>query len=176
MADALQALGTDPSGEIVDELVEDDQRRIDTLDEGVEDREVAGQGKGATGVRAIGDGDEGDDALGIATGGVDAGTDGVVGVVLSGEKEDAAGRGRCGVVTGEGIAARDAGGELAEQRALAETGIAVEEGDLAGGDTARPEPAQRLGGDIAEANRVPERLATGSGREAGFFGTLTPGL
>jgi hypothetical protein len=143
VADALQALGTDAGREVVDELVEDDQGGIDALDEGVEDGEIAGQGEGTTGLGAIGDGNEGDDALRITTGGVDAGADGVVGVVLGREEEDAARLGRCCkcVVAGEGLAAGEAGGQLAEQRALAEAGVAIEEGDLAGGDAPRPEPA-----------------------------------
>ena len=70
----------------------------------------------------------------------------------------------------EGLAAGDAGGELAEEGALAETGIAVEDGDLAGGDATRPEPAQWLGGDVAEADGVAEGLAIGSDGEADFLG------
>src|SRR5687768_16502818 len=124
-----------------DEGVDDDEGGIEALHDGLEDGQVMGQGEGAAGVGAIGDGNEGDDALRITTGGIDAGADGVEDVVLGGEEKDAA---RCPcsrVVTGERIAAGDAGGQLAQQRALAEPGIAVEEGDLAGGDAARPEPA-----------------------------------
>jgi hypothetical protein len=156
VADALQAVGADACGKIVDELIEDDQRRIDIRDDGLQEGEIAGEGEGATGLGAIGDGEEGDDALGFATGGLDAGTDGVVGIVLGGEEEDAAGSTWSRLVTGEGLAAGEAGGQLAEQRALAEAGIAVEESDLAGGDAPRPEPAEWLGSHVAEADGVPE--------------------
>ncbi len=158
VADVLIDAGADAGGEKGDEGVEDDEGGIDASDDGVEDGEVAGEGEGAAGLGAIGDGDEEDDALGIAAGGVDAGADGVVDVVFGGEEEDAARGSRFRVVAGEGIAAGDAGGELAEEGALAEAGIAIEDGDLAGGDAVRPEPAQGLGGDVAEADGVTERL------------------
>ena len=48
----------------------------------------------------------------------------------------------------------DAGSDLTEKGALAEPGVAVEDGELAGGDATRPEPAQGFGGDIAEAEGV----------------------
>jgi hypothetical protein len=91
MADALPTIGTDADGEIVDQLVEDDEGDIEALDEGVEDGQVTRQGEGTTGVGAIGDGEEGNDAPRVATGGIDAGTDGVEGVVLGGEEEGARG-------------------------------------------------------------------------------------
>jgi hypothetical protein len=150
--------GADPGGEEGDEGVEDDEGGIDPGDEGVEDGEVAGEGEGAAGLGAIGDGDKEDDALGIAAGGVDAGADGVVDIVFGREEEDAAGGSRFRVVAGEGIAAGDAGSELAEEGALAEPGVAVEDGDLAGGDAVPPEPAQGLGGDVAEADSVGSAL------------------
>ena len=142
VADVLIDAGADAGGEEGDEGVEDNEGGIDAGDEGVEDGEIAGEGEGAAGLGAIGDGDEEDDALGIAAGGIDAGADGVVDVVLGGEEEDAAGGSRFRVITGEGIAAGDAGGELAEEGALAETGIAVKDGDLAGGNAVPPEPAE----------------------------------
>ncbi len=173
MADVLIDAGTDPGGKKGDEGVEDDEGGIGLLDDGVEDGEVAGEGEGAAGLGAIGDGDEDDDALGIAAGGIDAGADGVEDVVLGGEEEDAARGSRFRVAAGEGIAAGDAGGELAEEGALAETGVTIEDGDLASGDAAGPEPAQGFGGDIAEAGRVTERLSVGPHRDAGFT-ALTP--
>ena len=90
MADVLIDAGTDPGGKKGDEGVEDDEGGIGLLDDGVEDGEVAGEGEGAAALAAIGDGDEDDDTLGIAAGGIDAGTDGVVDVVFGGEEEDAA--------------------------------------------------------------------------------------
>jgi hypothetical protein len=163
VADVLIDAGADAGGEEGDEGVEDDEGGIDARNESVEDAEIAGEGEGAAGVGAIGDGDEEDDALGIAAGGIDAGADGVVDVVFGGEEEDTARGSRCRVckckAAGEGIAARDVGGKLAEESALAETGIAIEDGDLAGGDATGPEPVQGLRSDIAEADGVTERLA-----------------
>ena len=101
-----------------------------------------GRAKGRAGLGAIGDGDEEDDALRIAAGDIDAGADGVVDVILGGEEEDAARGSWFRVAAGEGIAAGDAGGELAEEGALAETGIAVKDRDLAGGNAVPPEPAE----------------------------------
>ena len=73
-----------------DEGIEDHQGGINPLHESIQDGEVAREGEGAAGVGAIGDGDEDDDALQVATGGINAGTDGVVDVVLSREEEDSA--------------------------------------------------------------------------------------
>ena len=146
VADVLIDAGTDPGGEKGDEGVEDDEGGIGLLDDGVEDGEVAGEGEGAAGLGAIGDGDEDDDTLGIAAGGIDAGADGVVDVVFGGEEEDAAWGSRFRVAAGEGVAAGDAGGELAEEGALAEAGVAIEDGDLAGGDAARARASARLRG------------------------------
>jgi hypothetical protein len=160
VADVLIDAGADSGGEKGDEGVEDDEGGIDAGDDGVEDGEVAGEGEGAAGVGAIRDGDEEDDVVGIAAGGVDARADGVMDVVFGGEEEDAARDSRLQVVAGEGIAAGDAGGELAEEGALAEPGIAIEDGDLAGGDAVFPEPAERLGGDVAEADGVGETALT----------------
>lgn len=159
VANVLIALGIDSGGEIGDEGVEDDERRIETGDHGIEEGEVAREGEGTPGLGAIGNSNKSNDALRIAPGGVDAGADGVEGIVLGGEEEDAAWSTWSFVVAGEGLAAGEAGGQLAEQRALAQPGIAVEEGDRAGGDAARPEPAYGLGGDLAEADGVPEGCA-----------------
>ena len=91
VADALIAAGTDAWAEEGHQRVEDDQGGIDLRDDGLQERQITGEGEGTTGLRAIGDGDEGDDALRVATGGVDAGPDGVEEIVLGGEEEDAAG-------------------------------------------------------------------------------------
>jgi hypothetical protein len=131
VADVLVAVGADPGREVSDQRVEDDEGGIEAGDDGIEDGQVAREGKGAASLGAIGDSDEGGDAPRITTGGVDAGADGVEDVVLGREEEDAAGCTRFGCVTREGLAAGNAGGELAEQGALTETGVAVEDGDLA---------------------------------------------
>ncbi len=107
--------------------------------------------------RLIRKGSEGDDAAGVFTGGVDAGKDGVVGVVLGGHEDDGPGRSRC--TAGEGIAAGDAGGELTEERALAETRIAIENGELAGREPAWRKPAQWLGSDLTQGDDGRERFA-----------------
>ena len=86
------------------------------------------------------------------------GADGVVGVVLGGHEADWPGR--RGITAGEGIAARDAGGELAEKGALAEARITIEESDLAGREPTRGEPVQWLGGDLTQGDDGWERLAT----------------
>ena len=52
-----------------------------------------GRANGRPGVGAIGEGGEGDDALGVAAGGIDAGADGVVEVVLGGQEDDGRGAG-----------------------------------------------------------------------------------
>ena len=106
----------------------------------------------------IGQSGKGDDAAGVTSGGVDAGADGVVGVVLGGHEDD--GPGRRGITAGEGIATRDAGGELAEKGALTEARITIEERDLAGREPARGKPAQWLGGDLAQGDDGWERFAT----------------
>jgi hypothetical protein len=106
----------------------------------------------------------GDDAAGVAAGGVDAGADGVVEVVLGGEEEDGAGWG--GLAAGEGLTARDAGGEIAEEGRFAETGVAVEVGELPRGEAAGGEPVDGLGGDAVEGDDVREGVAAGSGHGA----------
>src|SRR5829696_10445542 len=83
----------------------------------------------------IGQSGEGDDAAGVTSGGVDAGADGVVGVVLGGHEDDVPAR-RC-ITAGEGVTPGDAGGDLAEKGALAETRITIEESDLAGREPTR---------------------------------------
>ena len=120
---------------------------------------MAGDGEGAPEWAAVGDGQERDDAPGVATGGVDAGADGVVEVVLGGEDDDVAGS--AGRPAGEGVAAGDASGELAEEGALAEAGIAVEDGDLAGGEPAGREPLHGLGVDLTQADDVAEWVTPG---------------
>ena len=106
----------------------------------------------------IGQGGEGDDAPGVAAGGVDAGADGVVEVVLGGHEDDKPRRSR--FTAGEGIAAGDASRELAEERALAEAGIAIEDGDLAGREPARGEPAQLFGSDLTQGDEGRERFTS----------------
>src|SRR5215210_8032031 len=59
---------------------------------------------------------------------------------------------------GQSLAASDAGGELAEESALAEAGIAIEDGDLAGGEAAGREPLHRLGVDLTQADDVAESV------------------
>jgi hypothetical protein len=106
----------------------------------------------------VGQGSKGDDAPGVATGGVDAWADRVVRIVFGGHENDEPGL--SSLTTGKGLAARDAGGHFAEEGALAEARITVEEGDLAGREPARREPAHRLGSDLAQGNDGRERFAT----------------
>src|SRR5215213_9478884 len=106
----------------------------------------------------MGQSGEGDDAAGVATGGVDAGADGVVGVVLGGHEDDGPGRSR--ITVGEGATAGDAGGDLAEKGALAEARITIEESDLAGREPTWGEPVQWLGGDLTQGDDGWERFAT----------------
>ena len=75
-------------------------------------------------------------------------------------------RGGARLAAGEGLAAGDAGSELAEEGGFAETGIAVEDGDLAGGETAGREPLDGVSLDLTQAERGPRcrqaRWLTGS--------------
>ena len=76
----------------------------------------------------------------------------LVDVVLGGENENGTGRTR--LPSGKRLAAGNARGELAEEGALAEAGITVEDSDLAGGETAGREPLHRLGVDLTKADDV----------------------
>ena len=154
VADVLIAVGVVAAVEEGHQGIDDDEGGVGADDDGLEERDIAGEGEGPAELAAVGDGEEGDDAAGVAAGGVDAGADGVVEVVFGGEEEDAAGA--AGLAAGEGLAAGDAGGELAEEGALAEAGIAVEDGDLAGGEAAGREPAHGLGVDLTQADDVAE--------------------
>ena len=115
-----------------------------------EQQEIGGEGEGATDCRPVWNSKERDDALGITTGGIDARADGVEQIVFGGAEKDIAWRTE--LATGERIAAGDASSELTEEGALAETGIAVEDGELAGRHIARPEPAQWFRRDLAETD------------------------
>jgi hypothetical protein len=139
--------------------IDDDQGHLEVANDLLQDGDVARDGEGSPERAAVGDGEERDDALGIAAGGVDAGADGVVQIVLGGENHHAA---RCARrAAGEGLAAGEASGELAEQGGFAEAGIAVEDGDLAGGEAAGGEPVDGVGGDPAQAHDVAEGFAPG---------------
>ena len=105
----------------------------------------------------IGQGREGNNPPGVATSGIDARADSVVGVVLGGHEDHGPGRSR--FTAGEGVATGDAGGELAEECALAEAWIAIEDGDLAGREPARGEPAQWLRNELAQRDDWRERFA-----------------
>jgi len=66
---------------------------------------------------------------------------------------------RC-ITAGEGVTPGDAGGDLAEKGALAETRITIEESDLAGREPTRGEPVQWLEGDLAQGDDGWEPFAT----------------
>jgi hypothetical protein len=119
---------------------------------------MIGDGAERTSRFMIRQGGEGDDAPGVATSGVCAGTDGVVGVVFGGHEDNRPWRSR--FTAWEGITAGNAGGKLAEQRALAEAGIAVEDGDLTGREAARGEPAHWLGSDLTQGDDGRERYTS----------------
>ena len=59
---------------------------------------------------------------------------------------------------GERVATGDASRELAEEGALAETGIAVEDGDLACREPTGREPVQSLGRDLTQGDKRTEAL------------------
>jgi hypothetical protein len=148
--------GTEKGGQGVD----DEQGGVHVRGDSAEDGGVAGQDDGATGSSAAGNGDEGGDAVGSATGGVNAGTDGIEEVIFGREEDDAARWG--GLTAGKRLALGDAGGELAEEGAFAETGIAIEDSDLAEGKATRREPLDGFGGDVAEADDIADgRVAPG---------------
>ena len=150
-ADGLLGVGA-VSGKEGEEGIDDEKRGVGAGDEIDEKIDVVWQGEG------FGNGvprdviSESEHAAGISARGVDAGADGVVDVVLGGHDDDEARR--TWLAAGEGLAAGDAGGEVAEEGGLAEAGIAVEEGDLAGGEAAGGEPADGLGGNIVQADEV----------------------
>ena len=168
MADMLIAGGV-PGAEEVDEGVEDDEGGIKAGHDGLEDGQIAGEGEGAAGSVPSGTATKATMRPGRhrrrRCGG---------GWCRRGRPQRRRGGHRAGQPVRrrharEGIATGDAGGELAEEGALAEAGIAIEDGDLAGGDATWPEPAQGLRGDVAEADGVPEQLAAGAGRDANFL-------
>ena len=144
------------AGEKGDQRVDDQERGLGAGDDFLEDIDMIGDGSKRPGRVVIGQGRERDNAAGVATSGVDAGTDGVVGVVLGGHEDDRPRRSR--FTAGERIAAGDASGELAEEGALAETRIAVEDGDLAGREPTGGEPAYWLGSDLTERDDGRERF------------------
>ena len=81
-ADVLVAVGVVAAVEVGHEGIDDDQGGLGAEDDRFEDGDIAGDDEGAAELAAIGDGEEGDDAAGVAAGGVDAGADGVVQVVF----------------------------------------------------------------------------------------------
>ena len=119
-----------PWPKIGNQRIEDDEGGVGVQDQRLEQQEIGGEGEGATGSCAVWNSEERDDALGITTGGIDARADGVEQIVFGGAEKDIAWRTE--LATGERIAAGDASGELTEEGALAEPGIAVEDGELAG--------------------------------------------
>lgn len=155
----MVAVGVVAVLEIGHEGIDDDEGDIEPGDDLIEEGNVGGNGEGDAMLAAIGEGEEAGNLAGIAAGGLDAGADGVAGVVFGGEDED--GPGFAGLSTREGLATGDAGGELAEKGALAEAGITIEEGDLAGSEAARGEPLDRFGGDAAEGVDVGDGIAPG---------------
>ena len=132
---------TDAGGRIGDQRIDDDQGGVEAPHDGLEDGQITGEGEGAAGPVPSGMATKATMRCGSPPAASMRGR--MVSRRSSSAEKRRTPRGALGsaLVAGEGIAAGDAGGELAEQGALAETGIAVEDGDLAGGDATRPEPA-----------------------------------
>jgi hypothetical protein len=93
------------------------------------------------------------------------GADGVGEVVLGGHEDDKTRRGR--FAAGEGIAAGDASRELAEEGALAEAGIAIEDGDLARREPTGREPVQSFRRDLTQCDEGSQGFASPCGRLRG---------
>jgi hypothetical protein len=160
-AQGLIGGGIEAWGEKGGEGIDDDEGGFDLDDDLGQDGSVVGDDEeGVVGVLA-GDGGEGDDARRVAAGGIEARAYGVGDIVLSRDEED--GAGGVGLATRERLAAGDASGEFAEEGGLADAGVAVEEGDFAGGEAAGGEPLHRRGGYRLQADEVGERIALASG-------------
>src|SRR5712691_2878516 len=102
---------------------------------------------------------------GVSSGSLQAGFDGVAGVVVGGNEQHVAlGRG-CSGVTGQGEAAGEAGGEGEGEQGGAAAWFAIEEGELAQGDALWPEPGEGLDGDLGEG----EGAVVGDGVSRWFF-------
>ena len=89
-ADVLIAIGVVAALQVGHEGIEDDEGGVGAHDEGFQEQDVAGDDEGPPEWAAVGDGQERDDARGVAAGGVDAGPNGVVEIVFGGEDDDVA--------------------------------------------------------------------------------------
>jgi hypothetical protein len=134
--------------------VDADQPHLRVIgEEGSERVEIALEAEHAGARPAVRDVAQDVDAAAEGSGGVQARADGIGGGVFVGDEEGfAAGTG--GAVRRPGPAAGDAGGEVESEEAFAKAGVAGDEGELAEGDAAGPEPAQlggrHLGGALGE--------------------------
>jgi hypothetical protein len=139
------------------EGVDDDEGGVDMADDVFEDGGVVRDDEeGVVGFLA-GDGGGGDHAGRIAAGGVEARANGVDQIVFGGDQEN--GAGSVGLAIGEGLTAAHASGELAEESGLADARVAVKERDLAGGEAAKGEPVNGLGGHGLQADEVGKGIA-----------------
>ena len=136
--DILITIGIVATLQVGHEGIDDDEGGVGADDEGFQEQDMAGDGEGPPEWGAARDGQERDDASRVTASAIDARANRIVEIVLGGEDDDVARSG--GLPAGQSLTAGDAGGELAQESALAEAGIAVEDGDLAGGETAGREP------------------------------------
>jgi len=151
MTEVLIGIATPSLPKIGNQRIEDDEGGAGVQDHRLEQQEIGGEGDGTTDCLPVWNCKEREDALGITTGGIDARADGVEQIVFGGAEKDIAWGTE--LATGEGIAAGDASSELTEEGALAEPGIAVEDGELASRHVTRPEPAQWFRRDVAETDQ-----------------------
>jgi hypothetical protein len=151
MTEVLIGIATPSLPKIGNQRIEDNEGGGGVPDHRLEQQEIGGEGEGTTDGRPVRNSKEREDALGITTGGIDARADGVEQIVFGGAEKDIAWGTE--LATGERIAAGNASSELTEEGALAEPGIAVEDGELASRHVTRPEPAQWFRRDLAETDQ-----------------------
>lgn len=94
--------------------------------------------------------------VGVGSSGLEAGLDGVAGIIMWRDEDDSALLARSAVR--EGGAARDAGGEVKAEQGEAEACRAVQEGEFAKGEALGPEPFERFGSDVGEEEALGKGL------------------
>jgi hypothetical protein len=157
--DVLVTIGIVAALQVGHEGIDDHHGGIGFYDDALQNQDMAGDGERPPEWAAVRDGQERDDASRVTASGVDARADRIVEIVLGGENDDVTRSARR--PAGQSLTTGNAGGELAEEGALAEAGIAIEDSDLAGGEAAGREPLHGLRVDLPQADDVAQWVAPG---------------
>src|SRR3954470_7730656 len=157
--DVLVTIGIVAALQVGHEGIDDHHGGIGFHDDALQNQDMAGDGERPPEWAAVGDGQERDDAGRVTASGVDARANRIVEIVLGGENDDVTRSARR--PAGQGLTTGNAGGKFAQEGALAEARITIEDGDLAGGESAGREPLHGLGVDLTQADDVAEWVTPG---------------